>query len=213
MVSNPHWRQTSSDFRHTARQWLLLPTPDSLMSLAIFLDAHAVCGDARLLGEVRRGVFEVVTDNDVMLARFASAINSFPESGGWWNRLLLLGENNEEAMDLKKAGTFPLVHGIRCMALEAKIEETSTDARIARLVGAGRLTAEMGADLTESLHFFMSLKLRVGLMEIAHGHPVSGGIVLSKLSSLDRDLLKDTLAVVKRFKTLIRHRYRLDMIA
>jgi CBS domain-containing protein len=59
----------------------------------------------------------------------------------------------------------------------------------------------------------MSLKLRVGLMEIAHGRPVSGGIVLAKLSSLDRDLLKDTLAVVKRFKTLIRQRYRLDMIA
>jgi CBS domain-containing protein len=213
MVSNPVWRQTANDFGQMTRQWLLMPTPDTLMSLAIFLDAHAVSGDASLLEEVRRGVFGLVTDNDAMLARFASAINSFPESGGWWNRLLLLGEHNEEALDLKKAGTFPLVHGIRCMALEQRLSDTATDARITALIAAGKLTAAMGADLTESLHFFMGLKLKVGLAEIAMNRPVSGGILPSKLSSLDRDLLKDTLGVVKRFKALMRQRFRLDMVS
>ena len=213
MVSNPVWRQTASDFSQMTRQWLLMPTPDTLMSLAIFLDAHAVCGDATLLEEVRRGVFRLVTDNDAMLARFASAINSFPESGGWWNRLLLLGELNEEALDLKKAGIFPLVHGIRCMALEQRLTETGTGARIVKLVASGKLTAAMGADLTESLHFFMGLKLKVGLAELAMNRPVSGGILPSKLSSLDRDLLKDTLGVVKRFKALMRQRFRLDMVS
>ena len=213
MLSNPAWRQTASDFARTTRQWLLMPSPDSLMSLAIFLDAHAVCGDASLLESVRLGVFEVVTDNDVMLARFASAINSFPESGGWWNRLLLRSDSNEESLDLKKAGIFPLVHGIRCMALEQHLSELGTVARIDRLVTAGRLTAAMGADLTESLHFFMGLKLKVGLAELAMNRPVSAGILVSKLSSLDRDLLKDTLAVVKRFKLLLGQRFHLDMIS
>ena len=213
MVSNPVWRQTESDFGQMTRQWLLMPTPDSLMSLAIFLDAHAVCGDANLLEEVRRGVFTLVTDNDAMLARFASAINSFPESGGWWNRLLSLGDQNEEALDLKKAGIFPLVHGIRSMALEQRLNDLGTAARIEGLVSAGKLTAAMGADLTESLHFFMGLKLKVGLAEIAMNRPVSGGIRMSTLSSLDRDLLKDTLGVVKRFKVLMRQRFHLEMMS
>ena len=213
MISNPVWRQTASDFARMTRQWLLMPTPDSLMSLAIFLDAHAVCGDASLLESVRRGVFSVVTDNDAMLARFASAINSFPESGGWWNRLLLLGDTEEETLDLKKTGIFPLVHGIRCMALEQRLSDLGTTARIERLVTAGKLTAATGADLTESLHFFMGLKLKVGLAELAMNRPVSGGIQVSKLSSLDRDLLKDTLGVVKRFKLLLGQRFHLDMIS
>jgi len=213
MVSNPVWRQAASDFSRMARQWLLMPTPDGLMSLAIFLDAHAVSGDASLLEGVRRGVFNVVTDNDAMLAQFASAINSFPGSGGWWNRLLLLGEPGEQSLDLKKAAIFPIVHGIRCMALEQRLNELGTAARIERLVAAGRLTAAMGADLTESLHFFMGLKLKAGLAEMALTHPVSGAIQMSKLSSLDRDLLKDTLAVVKRFKLLMAQRFHLDMIA
>jgi CBS domain-containing protein len=213
MVCNPVWRQTASDFARMTRQWLLMPTPDSLMSLAIFLDAHAVCGDANLLEGVRLGVFSVVTDNDAMLARFASAINSFPESGGWWNRLLLRGDSNEESLDLKKTGIFPLVHGIRCMALEQRLSDLGTVARIERLVTAGKLTAAMGADLTESLHFFMGLKLKVGLAELAMNRPVSAGMQVSKLSSLDRDLLKDTLGVVKRFKLLLGQRFHLDMIS
>jgi CBS domain-containing protein len=213
MVTNPEWRQTVGDFSRTTRQWLLQPTPESLMSLAIFVDAHAVCGDANLLESVRQGVFALVTDNDAMLARFASAINAFAESGGWWNRLLSRGDQNEEALDLKKAGIFPLVHGVRSMALEMRLSELGTTARIGALVAAGKLTAEMGADLIDSLHFFMGLKLQAGLAEIAMSRPVSGGIQVSKLSSLDRDLLKDTLGVVKRFKALLRQHFHLDMVS
>ena len=213
MVSNPVWRKTARDFGQMTRQWLLMPTPDTLMALAIFLDAHAVCGNVSLLAEVRQGVFGLVTDNDAMLARFASAIDSFSETGGWWNRLLSLGEQNEETLDLKKAGIFPLVHGIRSMALEQGLDALGTAARIQALAAAGKLTAAMGADLTDSLHFFMGLKLKVGLAELALNRPVSGGIRMAALSSLDRDLLKDTLGVVKRFKVLVRQRFRLDMVS
>ncbi len=213
MVSNPGWRRSASDFAQMTRQWLVMPTPESLMSLAIFVDAHAVAGDANLLEAVRRGVFALVIDNEAMLARFASAINSFQESGGWWNRLLSRSDQAEEVLDLKKAGIFPLVHGVRSLALELRLSQTSTTARIEGLVAAGTLTPEMGADLVESLHFFMGLKLRAGLTEMAARRPVSGGIEMSKLNSLDRDLLKDTLAVVKRFRALLRQHFHLDMVS
>lgn len=213
MLSNPQWRQTASAFGRTIRQWLIMPTPESLMALAIFLDAHVVSGDGRLLDDVRREVFELITGNNAMLARFAAAINAFAEAGGWWNRLRALGDADGEILELKKAGIFPLVHGIRAMALEHRLTELGTVARIERLVALGELAPAMAADLVQSLHFFMGLKLKAGLADIAMKRPVSPGIQLSHLSSLDRDLLKDTLVVVKRFKTLIGQRYRLDMIS
>ena len=116
-------------------------------------------------------------------------------------------------LDLKKAGIFPLVHGIRSMALEQRLPDLGTVARIQALVAAGNLTEAMAADLSESLHFFMGLKLAAGLAEMASNRPVSGSVRMSALSSLDRDLLKDTLGVVKRFKTLMRQRFHLEMIA
>jgi CBS domain-containing protein len=38
-------------------------------------------------------------------------------------------------------------------------------------------------------------------------------VAINQLSSLDRDLLKDTLGVVKRFKLLLRQRFHLDALA
>jgi CBS domain-containing protein len=212
MVSNPRWRKSASEFGQMTRQWLILPDTDSLMNLAIFMDAHTVCGDARLLEEVRRGLMKIATDSDAMLSRFAAAIDSFGSSTGWWNRLLGLGDA-DQPLNLKKEGIFPLVHGVRSLALANRITETSTSGRIAALVAAGRLDAAMGTDLMDSLHFFMGLKLKVGLSELDTGKAVTGAINLARLSSLDRDLLKDTLGVVKRFKASLRHRFHLEAVS
>ncbi len=211
MVSNPQWRKSAMEFGQMTRQWLLLPDGDSLMNLAIFMDAHPVCGDAGLLQEVRRGLMTLATDNDAMLSRFATAIDSFGSTTGWWNRLLSLGDVDQQ-LNLKKEGMFPLVHGVRSMALAHRVMESGTAERIAALVADRKLDADLGAGLTDSLHFFMGLKLKVGLAELDVGKPVTGAINVAKLSSLDRDLLKDTLGVVKRFKALLRQRFHLEAV-
>ena len=210
MVSNPQWCRGATDFSQTVRLWWMTASPDSLMALAIFLDAHAVCGDTALLEQVRAAVFELAADNDAMLARFASAINLFGGNGAWWNRLFLMGDQGKEPLDIKKLGTFPLVHGIRSMALAQHIRVTSTADRVEALIAAGKLPEKLAADLMDSLHFFMGLKLKVGLQALETGHAVAGGIQVDRLSSLDRDLLKDTLGVVKQFKALLNQRFHLE---
>jgi CBS domain-containing protein len=209
MVNNADWRNSAAAFGQLTRQWLIMPDGDSLMKLAIFMDAHAVCGDAHLLEDVEQALSKLATDNDAMLNRFASAIDAFGSGSGWWNRLLGLGDKDNQ-LNIKKEGIFPLVHGVRSLALARRISKTGTTERITALVAAGALTAEMGTDLSDSLHFFMGLKLKAGLTELAMDKPVTGAIDVERLSSLDRDLLKDTLGVVKRFKTMLRLRFHLE---
>jgi CBS domain-containing protein len=211
MVRNPEWRRSASDFARAVRTWLLRPNPESLMSLAIFIDAHAVAGDASLLAGVRAEIDGLVGADDALLGRFAAAIDSFPEaSGGWWNRLLLIGEPGKETLDLKKAGIFPIVHGVRSLALRDHVQTTGTVARLDALVARGRLTAQFATDLSDSLYYLMTLKLKAGLAELDTGRSVTGAVVVDRLSSLERDLMKDALAVVKRFKVLVRHQFHLD---
>jgi CBS domain-containing protein len=213
MVSNPAWRHTASAFGATVRGWLLRPSPVDLMALAIFIDAHAVAGDGSLLAGVRAEVDRLVAADDALLGRFAAAIDSFPdESGGWWNRLLQFGEHNGATLDLKKAGIFPIVHGVRSLALREHVLATGTVARLDALVAAGRLPAALARDLADSLHFLMALKLKAGLAERDTGRPVSGGVRADVLSSLERDLLKDAFAVVKRFKALVRHQFHMEAV-
>ncbi|WP_213959141.1 DUF294 nucleotidyltransferase-like domain-containing protein [Variovorax sp. dw_954] len=211
MVSRPAWRHSASDFAAVVRHWLQQPDADGLMALAIFIDAHAVAGDAALLAGVHNQVDRLVASDDAWLARFAAAIDAFPDAGGsWWNRLLL-GEHDTHALDLKKAGIFPIVHGVRSLALREHVQPTGTTARLDALVALGRLSQAFANDLADSLHFLMGLKLAAGLAELDAGHAVSGSISTGQMSSLERDLLKDALAVVKRFKVLLRHQFHLEM--
>jgi len=211
MVSNPLWRRSASAFTSVVRNWLLRPDPPGLMALAIFIDAHAVAGDASLLNEVRAEVDRLIADDDALLGRFAAAIDLFPEeSGGWWNRLLLIGEQDKQTLDLKKCGIFPIVHGVRSLALSERVQATGTRARIDALVAAGRLSSAFATDLADSLHLLMGLKLKAGLAELDTAGTVSGGVRSDRLSSLERDLLKDALAVVKRFKAIVRNQFHLE---
>ena len=88
--------------------------------------------------------------------------------------------------------------------------------RIEALRAMGRLPPDVAAELVDSLHFLMGLKLQAGLDALrsgdANGHGNGRAIHLESLTSLQRDLLKDALAVVKRFKALLRHRYHLEML-
>jgi CBS domain-containing protein len=212
MLSHPTWRMKVRDFAEQVRRWLLAPDAEALLRLAIFLDAHAVAGDAALLAEVRGAVGHLVAADDALLGRFAQAIDAFAEenaSGGWWHRLLSAGEQ-PAPLDLKKAGIFAIVHGVRSLALQAHVTATATTARLDALVAAGRLPAALATDLADSLHFMMALRLDAGLAEIDTGRSLSGSVDAARLSALDRDLLKDALAVVKRFKTLVRHHFHLE---
>jgi len=126
--------------------------------------------------------------------------------------LFSLGEDDRQ-LNLKKEGIFPLVHGVRSLALAHRITETSTSGRIAALVSTGALSADTATELTDSLQVFMGLKLKAGLAEIDLKRPVTGAVDFAQLSALDRDLLKDSLSVVKRFKVQLRHRFRLDALS
>ena len=210
MVNNPAWRDNVSDFTRRVRQWLLLSDGDALMNLAIFLDAHAVSGDVRLLAQLQQEARNAMAHSDAMLARFAVAMDAFGSTQGWWSRLL--GMDESAGLNLKKEGIFPLVHGVRSLALQAQLTETSTSQRLDALAARGVISARQASDWTQCLHYLMGMKLQAGLAEIDLNQPVSGQVDVGKLSTLERDLLKDALGVVKQCKTFLRQHFRLDAL-
>jgi CBS domain-containing protein len=211
MVNNPEWRMSENDFTKTTQNWLLEPTPDSLMNLAIFLDSHPISGNISLLQNVKQSLFQLATDNQFLMARFAAAIESFSSEVGWWNRLLTLGaDTSGNRINLKKAGIFAITHGIRSLALENHIWANSTADRVRELIQIHKIPADLGNEAVESLHLLMELRLKSGVAEIETGKPVSGEIDVSRLSTLERDLLKDSLSVVKRFKQYLRQHFHLE---
>ncbi|MDO4232168.1 MAG: DUF294 nucleotidyltransferase-like domain-containing protein [Lautropia sp.] len=212
MLSNPLWRGSVSDFTRTVRRWLVMPENDSLMNLAILMDAHGVAGDHNLLARLRQKMFRTMLDSDAVMSRFASVVDVFGTTTRWWQRMTGLS-GDDARLNLKKAGIFPLVHGIRSLALAEGIEATGSEARVQRLVEKGVLSEEHGAELVETLHFLMGLKLKSGLDDMEQNRPPSDRVVLTGLTPLERDLLKDALQEVRRFKDVLRHRFRFGAVS
>lgn len=210
MLNEPLWRQPLAAFRETLRGWLYGADPEGPLRLAIFLDAAPVAGDAALLDAARAYLDSIVAGNDAYLARFAAAADQFHEPGHWFTRLMQ--SRDEQPLDLKKLGTFPIVHGVRALCLQYGVRERGTAERLQRLVELQRLDATLARDLVDALHFLMRLRLSHQLRQRAGGQAPGNEVRPSALATLEREPLRDSLAIVKRFRTFLREHFRFDTL-
>ena len=212
MMTNPMWRQPLKQFNAQIGLWFRNTDPMHGIYLSAILDGEYVCGDESLLTQVRQHLKVAHRQSDLMFVRqFARAALQFGDVNQWWQRFVpLLGDKPlSEDIDLKKAGIFPLVHGIRTLALENDILELpSSKNRLKALVQARALTQERADTLLEALEFFMAQRLSVALStDDKHARQVNP----MTLTALERDLLKECLAVVKSFKNQLRQHYQLEL--
>lgn len=207
MVSNPDWVMRESEWRKTLNLWSSSVEGTGLMNLAIFVDAHAVAGDARLFNNLRDKLFKTLEGNEVFYSYFAMPLRRFSTPLTFFG-----GLKNSDGMDIKKGGIFPIVHGIRTMALQFKIKETNTFQRIEALVEKGVMKRKFADDLAEALAVLSTLRLQQQLkVETGEAAPGESNMVSAVgLNKLDRDLLREALHMVKEFKSRMSHRYHLE---
>lgn len=210
MVNNPKWCRTLTDFKKMVAHWCKNPDGESLMDLAIFLDARAVAGKHELLQMVKAHL-KAHLDKDVgMQMNFAKAVMQFEEHHrGFF--ATILGKEKTHHMDIKKMGLFPVVHGVRSLALKAGIDEAGTFERLTALKNQGVISEKLAKDTADALAYLMNMRLKAGLFYVRNGEPISPNQVDTELlSTLERDLLKDSLAVVKRFKHEVKSQFGLN---
>lgn len=206
MVRNPVWSKTLADFRDDFRRWLALTDEAAVMNIAIFIDARAAAGDPELLTAAKQDLIAAMRGERVHLARFARAIDAFPTPIGLFNNLLA-SKAEGDAVDLKKGGIFPIVHGVRALALEKGLEETGTAARIARLAELGTFEPQFARELTEALRYLMTMRLDAEIAEQA-----STSLVRPReLTTMERDALRDAFQVAKRLREMVRRHFNLAM--
>ncbi|KAA0912875.1 DUF294 nucleotidyltransferase-like domain-containing protein [Psychrobacter sp. ANT_WB68] len=211
MMTNPMWRQPLKQFEAQIGLWFRNTDPIHSIYLSAIFDAEYVCGDESLLTHVREHLKIAHRQSDPMFVRqFARAALQFGDVSQWWQKFvpLLGGKPSSYDIDLKKAGIFPLVHGIRTLALENDIfDAPSSKGRLKALVQARALTQPRADTLLEALEFFMAQRLSVALStDDKHARQVDP----TTLSALERDLLKECLAVVKSFKGQLSRHYQLE---
>jgi CBS domain-containing protein len=205
-VRNPVWSKTLADFRDDFSRWLALSDEAGVMNIAIFYDAEAVAGDADLLRNAKQDLIDAMRGERAHLARFARAAEAFPTPIGFFDNLVT-SKAEGDALDLKKGGIFPIVHGVRALSLEKGLTETGTAPRIARLSELGAFEPQFARELTQALHYLMTMRLDAQLAEQASTSLVRPG----ELSTMERDLLRDAFRATKRLREMLRRHFNLAM--
>lgn len=208
IVQNPRWSKPAGDYIADFRRWIALPDDTAHMNVAIFYDAAAIAGDLSLLARTKQSLIDMVRGEQAYMAHFARAVDAFQTPIGFFNQLIT-SEGDGDALDLKKGGIFPIVHGIRSLAIQRGLVETSTNDRMEKLVEGGDLSVEFGHELNQALHFLVTMKLDSQLAFAAGG--TDNLLRPSQLTSMERDLLRDAFQIVKQFREIIRRRFNLGM--
>jgi CBS domain-containing protein len=211
MVRNPVWSQPLDSFIKQLKSWILSPGGDSAMNLGIFSDAVPVAGRRDLVAHAKTAFMDMMRGESAHLAHFAHFIDLFASSemGVLGSLMVSVGVRSGD-IDVKKMGTFPIVHGVRTMAIEKGIRDTSTAVRIRALAAENILEAPYAQELISALRLFMEIRLRSQLKARRIGNLARESIVnINELSPADRDIFRNALRVVREFRELVRHRYNL----
>ena len=210
MVSNPYWRKRSKEYISEIDRWLEAPSGDDYMHFAIFFDSICVAGDKTLLVKLKQRIFKQIEGKDLIMANFAKASLLFETPIGLFSNL----KTQHNQIDVKKGGIFPIVQGVRSLALQNSIIKTNTIERIHELVKMEILDKKFASELIESFDTLINLRLKERLSELNSEKKLPHNIVTtSKLNKLELDLLKDSFKIVNSFKKFIAHHFRCDMVS
>ncbi|MDK2041456.1 DUF294 nucleotidyltransferase-like domain-containing protein [Aliarcobacter butzleri] len=207
MVSNPYWCKTADEYKTDITKWINSPDMKSYLDLAIFIDAFAVAGDKELLINLKEYLYNKIQSKDIFMAYFAKSTLAFDTPTTFSSFMA-----KDDLINIKKAAIFPIVQGIRSLALREKIKETTTIKRIKILEARNILEKTKAAELIEAFEIASTLRLKNQLDCIQEGVTLTNEINTNDLGKIERDLLKESFKIVVEFKKFINYIFKLDKI-
>ncbi|MFT7004906.1 MAG: CBS domain-containing protein [Sulfurimonas sp.] len=210
MVSNEFWRRNVSGYKDLINDWAHSMSDADVQNLSIFMDAKCVGGDEELLNGLTSYLHHNFHQRDDVLAHIAKAVLNFDTPLSLFSGFVLEKEHQNK-LDLKKGGSFALVHGVRTLCLQYDITQTNTIERIKALNKKGVIDKNFATELIESFDTLSAIRLKAMLE--AKSIEDSNYINPQKLEKIQRDLLKDSFKIINKFKKFMTFHFHLSMVA
>lgn len=199
MAKNAPWRGSVATWQGRIDHWIARSNPDDLLSVDIFFDMRAVCGDGSLAVAVRQAAF-AAAEGQAAFAKLLVEGISVPRSVGFFGGIRT--ENGR--IDLKRSGLFGVVSAARAMAIRYGVMERSTPARLAGVKTLLHASATDLDALGEAHGVFLDLILSQQIEDISHGTSPSNAVGVKRLSVRDQERLRSSLEAVASVDQLVR---------
>ncbi len=200
MASNPKWNRELDDWKDMFKDWFLNLTPKNVRFLSIFLDMRPIYGEFKFYDELIEFIHDNVTMQAVRyLARDATTLE--PPSG-------IFGLRKLKEIDLKRFAIYPIVNGVRVLALDNRILHiTNTKERIEKLMEIGVVQESVCKELIESYEFLQDLRLKRQSQCILENKSNGNTVRIEELERIEILVLKECFKIISNFQKLLRGRY------
>ncbi len=160
MAATPAWRKPLGRWLAAVDAAAERPDEAGVLLVSLLADGRAVAGDERLAqalaGHVRRRAAEA----PLLVRGLAREAIRFAPSTPFGGHLSLgLFGFGHAPCDSKRAAVYPLVLGVKALALEAGLQQTGTVSRIEALAGRGRVGRELAERLVRAFAAVQAVRL------------------------------------------------------
>jgi CBS domain-containing protein len=207
MASNPMWNRPLADWEEYFASWFENPEPNHVRYLSVFLDTRPVYGNLDLYRQLTDTIRERITSKAIRLLA-SDAVQIEPPLGMFG----IISRHKE--VDLKTYGIYPIVNGVRVLAVEqGLVDVTNTKDRLDALLAGGMIEAALHNDLLEAFGVIQDLRLRQHAKAILNHSKPDSKIRSKELAGVDLLVLKESLKVVASFQKMLMKKYNVARAA
>ena len=206
MATNPRWCQPQRVWREYFRTWALTHRPESQMLASVMFDLRVIAGMTRLYGDLQAETLESASKNSIFVAHMIrNSLQRVPPLGLIRGFSTLHSGPYRNHIDMKMNGVIPVTDLARIYALQGRITQVNTRARLSAAEETGVVSPSGGRELIEAYDVIAMLRLQNQSRAIKYGREPTNYLAPADLSDFERHHLRDAFVVVRRMQAAIGH--------
>lgn len=206
MATNPRWCQPLKTWRDYFNGWINTPDPEAQMLASVMFDLRPIGGSAHLFEDLQEDTLKAASKNSIFVAHMVSnSLKHQPPLGLLRGLATIRSGEHKNELDMKHNGVVPVVDLARIYALQGRLTEVNTRARLEAAQEAHVLSESGAKDLLDAYDMIAEERLVHQAEQIKGGEKPDNYLAPANLSDFERSHLRDAFVVVKSLQSAIGH--------
>lgn len=208
MASQARWCVSLAQWQRNFRQWVVLPEPQSLLDISVFLDMRFLYGSKGLIDKLNQTLLACVRGNQRFLSiMVANSLRVSPPLGLFRQFVLTKDGDDRHVLNIKQQAVNLIIELARIYALNAGCFVPETNKRLEAAAEHGVISHASKQELQEALKFINQVRFHHQSGQVQHGKKVNNQIAPGDLTAFERNHLKDAFRIIARYQEAAKQRY------
>lgn len=210
MAAASEWRKPLGQWFEAVDAAAEKPDAAGVLFVSLLADLRAVDGDASLAAALAGHIRRRAADAPLLVRVLArEAVRFAPTSHFFLHVPRGFFGLGHGPFDLKRLAVYPLVLGVKALALDVGLAETATVPRLAALARRGAIGRDLAMRLIGAFGGIQAIRLELQAKAYRSGAPVGNLAQLQELSATARDGLREALRAVAALCAILEHHFGL----